>query len=457
MIVSRIKGGIEFLDRLVIAADGNAARFEEIANTHGTLGTEMLVLSGLTEQRLFDSGARALDPNADPSKSPDPELDAHTRRLAAAAGLREGSAEMAEPAIAKMVQLGQERASQSAAGTFPGSFNLVGKGNQTAIVSQFPGLVARTVIDITESALATNGVLTFDPTTNKFVVRSQDLALGADSRNLSLSENTQQGVDRTSLDFLNDSSLQLVKQPEWMQALGFSSVEDFVVQTMTQAADVRVIQSERAAAAAEIDPGQALQVPILGGRPRFDLLGGGSGGAGGATAQAAPTQAAEVITEPTLIRTPDGQIQLVNQGAVQDNNALIRQAITKSPRVEQGHSPFIVAGITQAAAARGIDPRLALALALVESNLDPAAANPKSSALGLFQNTDANFIDFGNGGDRTDPDVSIDAGMNFLEFLIKRFDGDLNEVLIRWHDGQNSEGESPEGIKFREKVLKHLR
>lgn len=109
--------------------------------------------------------------------------------------------------------------------------------------------------------------------------------------------------------------------------------------------------------------------------------------------------------------------------------------------------------IANASIDKGIDPNLMLAISIIESELDPSAKNPGSTASGLFQNIAGNFKDFGPvGGDPFNAEDSILAGMNFMKFLQTQFDTQ-DEQILRWHDGQNSKGAASEaGADFVKKV-----
>ena len=119
--------------------------------------------------------------------------------------------------------------------------------------------------------------------------------------------------------------------------------------------------------------------------------------------------------------------------------------------------------------ARGIDPRLMIAIAIVESQLNPKAANNKAdpgvaddekgvtSALGVFQNVKDNFAQFGpDDGDPFKLEDQIEAGMNFMEFLQERFPGDLDGILAHWHGGQNKRTIDDADIAFVDLVRKQL-
>lgn len=68
--------------------------------------------------------------------------------------------------------------------------------------------------------------------------------------------------------------------------------------------------------------------------------------------------------------------------------------------------------VTQAAARYGVDPAALLRIAEMESGLNPAARNPRSSAGGLFQFIDGTARAYGL-ADRFDPVQASDAGARY--------------------------------------------
>ena len=113
-----------------------------------------------------------------------------------------------------------------------------------------------------------------------------------------------------------------------------------------------------------------------------------------------------------------------------------------------------------AAKKAGIDKRIMLALAKTENNkFNPLAPNAagESSAFGLFQMLNDTFNEFG-GGDRTDPNQQIANAMTFFQHLNEKHgEKGLDELVIRWHDGQNSTGEpSDEAKKFLARFKRNL-
>jgi hypothetical protein len=74
----------------------------------------------------------------------------------------------------------------------------------------------------------------------------------------------------------------------------------------------------------------------------------------------------------------------------------------------------IAAIIRERALANGADPNVLLRMAQIESNLNPGAANPGSSAKGLLQFVDKTWSRYGNGADPRDPTANADAGARLL-------------------------------------------
>lgn len=69
--------------------------------------------------------------------------------------------------------------------------------------------------------------------------------------------------------------------------------------------------------------------------------------------------------------------------------------------------------ITGVANQYGLDPNAFYRAAQIESSLNPSAKNSNSSAGGLFQQIDSNWNQYGNGGDRYDPQQSADAAARY--------------------------------------------
>lgn len=69
--------------------------------------------------------------------------------------------------------------------------------------------------------------------------------------------------------------------------------------------------------------------------------------------------------------------------------------------------------IDDAARRYGIDPVVMRTIAQIESNMDPTAQNPRSSAGGLFQFIDSTWEQYG-GGDKMDPYRNADAAARYL-------------------------------------------
>ena len=88
--------------------------------------------------------------------------------------------------------------------------------------------------------------------------------------------------------------------------------------------------------------------------------------------------------------------------------------------------------IVSTANAFGLDPRLALEVAITESNLNPNAVS-SAGAVGIFQLMPATAAQFGV-SDPTDPTQNIYAGVQYLVSLISQF-GDVSQALGAYNWG----------------------
>lgn len=71
----------------------------------------------------------------------------------------------------------------------------------------------------------------------------------------------------------------------------------------------------------------------------------------------------------------------------------------------------IANAIRAAAVQYGLDPNAMLRIAQIESGLNPAAANPRSSARGVYQFISPTWRQYGGGANPLDATANIDAGM----------------------------------------------
>ena len=76
--------------------------------------------------------------------------------------------------------------------------------------------------------------------------------------------------------------------------------------------------------------------------------------------------------------------------------------------------PDVKSIITDAARRYGQNPDDALRIASVESNFNPSAQNPQSSAGGLFQFVDGTWDKYAPGKSKFDPEANADAGMRLM-------------------------------------------
>ena len=130
-----------------------------------------------------------------------------------------------------------------------------------------------------------------------------------------------------------------------------------------------------------------------------------------------------------------------------EDKAQMTQPRPEQPRPEQstgGFAPPIkLSSATQAhtqlvqkyASANGVDANVGLAMMQQESQGNMMAASP-AGAKGLMQFIDDTAKRFGV--DVTKPESSIDGGMRFMAFLLKKFDGDYAKALAGYNMGEGS-------------------
>jgi len=87
----------------------------------------------------------------------------------------------------------------------------------------------------------------------------------------------------------------------------------------------------------------------------------------------------------------------------------------------------IRSAIAEAARRQGVDPALALAVAMQESGFNPAAVNKASGATGLFQLMPGTAR--GLGVDPNNPSQNIQGGIQLLHDLLQKYHGDVGAAL----------------------------
>lgn len=94
-----------------------------------------------------------------------------------------------------------------------------------------------------------------------------------------------------------------------------------------------------------------------------------------------------------------------------------------------------VAQIVSTAQAYGVDPRLALEVAIRESGANPNVSDGKAGEIGIFQIEPATGIGMGyNVAALRDPVKNIDAGVHYLSQMLAQF-GDAAEAIAAYNDG----------------------
>jgi soluble lytic murein transglycosylase-like protein len=95
-------------------------------------------------------------------------------------------------------------------------------------------------------------------------------------------------------------------------------------------------------------------------------------------------------------------------------------------------SSDISALILSTATAYGVDPRLALEVAMQESGLDQSAVS-SAGAIGIFQLMPATAADLGV--DPTDPTQNIQGGVKYLSEMLSRYGNNVAEALGAYNWG----------------------
>lgn len=96
----------------------------------------------------------------------------------------------------------------------------------------------------------------------------------------------------------------------------------------------------------------------------------------------------------------------------------------------------VVAMIRRLAPLYGVNPQLAVAMAAVESNFNPAALSPRS-AMGVMQLIPATAERFGV-NNPFDPEQNIRGGLAYLRWLHRYFGGDVERVVAAYNAGEGA-------------------
>ena len=140
-------------------------------------------------------------------------------------------------------------------------------------------------------------------------------------------------------------------------------------------------------------------------------------------ASAARAQVME-IGDDGSVTTFSGPTQFLSSGA---------RPLTPPPAVRTAPSPAVVTQAIVAASARHqVDPRVAEAVAWRESGFNTAAVSPKG-ARGVMQLMPGTALALGV--DAADPAGNIEGGVNYLSWMIRRFDGDLTKAVAAYNAG----------------------
>jgi len=123
------------------------------------------------------------------------------------------------------------------------------------------------------------------------------------------------------------------------------------------------------------------------------------------------------------------------------NNYLKGRSVKNTPKTESNTAnkgkKHIIDKIKYQSSLLGVDPKLALAVAKVESDFNPRAVS-SADAIGLFQVLPSTGREsFGvKRWELFDEDININVGLRHLRRLIRLFGGDLSLALAAYHCGE---------------------
>jgi Transglycosylase SLT domain len=148
-----------------------------------------------------------------------------------------------------------------------------------------------------------------------------------------------------------------------------------------------------------------------------------------AVASLSPDLAEAQAPTPTIVGIPsrDGRVVLTNMGG--------SPSLTVAVAAEPAYASRYLDLIDTISRHHGIDPRLTHAVIEVESGFDPGVVSSRG-ALGLMQLIPETGRRFGV-NNFFDPADNIRGGVQFLRFLIDKFDGNADLVLAAYNSGEN--------------------
>lgn len=134
-------------------------------------------------------------------------------------------------------------------------------------------------------------------------------------------------------------------------------------------------------------------------------------------------------------RGSDGRLYYSNRPAVSRPQRRPESATAQTPPVSPKRAP-ILRLVNELARHHHVEPQLVLAIIRAESDFDPHAVS-RAGAQGLMQLMPATAERY-RVVDPFDPRDNITGGIRYLKELLRRFPGDLRQVLAAYHAGEGA-------------------
>ena len=147
------------------------------------------------------------------------------------------------------------------------------------------------------------------------------------------------------------------------------------------------------------------------------------------------------------VRDLTGKVAGIQAGSIHSYSPeyVSNVASITSPEFVNSVKPYMPF-IEQKAQAAGVPPEYVMFILNAETGGKVGLTSP-TGVKGIMQVTGDTFNAFGRkGGDRTNPNDSIEAGINYLGYLIKKFPDDPLKALVAYNQGDGSDPKTGKGV-----------